>query len=499
MIDTHCHINTEQFDEDREDALQRAFDSGVEKIIIPAIEPKDYEELLEFTNSHDNVYCGMGVHPHNSDEFSSEVAETIKKNIRENNKVVAVGEIGLDYYYDFVPKEKQKEAFREQLKIARELGLPAIVHNRDSDEDLLSIIEDEQDGSLKGVIHCFSSPDNVMQRALDAGFNVSFTGNITFKKSDHREVLEKVPKDRFMLETDSPYMAPVPKRGKRNEPSNVKYVAEKIAEIKSLPINEVIKMTTDNAKKLFRISMMIFFLSVFSQNLYAQDYDDEYYDDADSSFYYITHPYPKTFGIGVVAGSNTLVTTYRDDDDKVSDAVLFGYGVSFDYQLLDFLLLDATYLYTKNANNVLTVTDQFGQEWENNPNYDHLFEVTSNWLFNPYNRVNFYGILGFSYLYTDISQIDYTDDAVVIDETSTSNFGIASGIGFITNIPIEPLGLFVITAEWRLNFMLNDVTLENDPRKFKVADEPGSAFYNEVDVGKFYSIPRVILKWYPEF
>jgi TatD DNase family protein len=498
MIDTHCHINTEQFDEDREEALKKAFDEGVEKIIIPAIESKDYPFLLEFTNSHNNVFCGMGIHPHNSNEFDADVANMMKDNIKNNDKVVAVGEIGLDYYYDFVPKDKQKEAFREQIKIAKEMDLPVIVHNRDSDDDLLDIIEDEQDGNLRGVIHCFSSPLNIMNRALDAGFHISFTGNITFKKSEHREVIENVPNDRFMLETDSPYMAPFPKRGKRNEPSNLKYVAEKIAEIKSLPINEVIKMTSENAKKLFRIAIVIFFLSLFSESAVAQDWNDGYHYEghyADT----LPHPYPKTFGIGVVLGSNTLVTTYRDDDDKVSDAVLFGYGVSLDYQLFEYLLLDATYLYTKNANNVITVEDQFEQQWTNKPNYDHLFEFTSNWLFNPRNRVNFYGILGLSYLYTDISQINYTNDAVVIDERSTSNFGIASGIGFITNIPVKSIGLIAITAEWRINFMLNDVTLENDPRKFRVADEPGSEFYKEVEVGKFYSIPRIILKWYPDF
>lgn len=495
MIDTHCHIDTEQFDEDREETVKRAFESGVEKIVIPAIEPKDYDNLINFVNTHDNIFCGMGVHPHNSDQFNDSVAEVIEKNALDNEKVKAIGEIGLDYYYDFVPKEKQKEAFRRQLQIAKKLDLPVIIHNRESEEDLLEILEAEQDGTLRGVVHCFSSPLDIMNKVIELGLHVSFTGNVTFKKSEHREVLENVPNDKFMIETDSPYMAPVPKRGKRNEPSYLKFIAEKIAEIKSIPINEVIKMTTENANRFFRLSVLLLMLTFVNVNLFAQNDNEENYPEDDGYYYEEgVHPYEKFIGFGPIVGSNTLVTTFRNNDDKVSDKVLLGYGVSADYQVFDYLLIDFSYLYTKNENNVIEV-----QGLKNKPNYDHLFDITGQIIFNPYNRVNFFSSIGFSYLTTEVSQIKYTDKEIYIQNSTTSNFGIAAGIGLIVNIPIKSAGLFTFNAEWRLNFMLNDVTLDNDTRYYMHANDPDSKYYNSVDIGKFYSIPRITLKWYPPF
>lgn len=497
MIDTHCHINTEQFDKDRDETLRRAFESGVERIIVPAIEPKDYEYLLSFVKNNDKVYCGMGVHPHNSNDFDENAAEIIKKEAKENPKVIAIGEIGLDYYYDFLPKDVQIEAFRNQLKIAKEVDLPVIVHNRESEDDMLKIIDEEQDGSLKGVVHCFSSPLEVMNKVLDLGFNVSFTGNITFKKSNHKDIIENVPKDRFMIETDSPYMAPVPKRGKRNEPAYLKYIAEKIAEIKSIPTNEVIKMTTENAKRLFKIPLMIMFFLSFSLNLFSQEennQEDVYYEDDFNEDDY--NPYKKFIGFGPVLGLNTKVTTYQADEDEVSDDGLTGFGFTFDYSPFDFLILDASYLYTKNNNTVVSL-DSIGIATD--PSIDHLFEVSSNWVVIPYQRINFYGILGFSALFSSISRLDYTDEQILETTEETNNFGISTGLGMIINIPSESAGLFTVTAEWRLYFMLDENDLDYDPRKYMLAEDPGSDFYQPVSYKVFYSIPRIVLKWYPEF
>ena len=163
MIDTHAHIDTEAFDDDREKVIDFAFKSGVEAVIIPSIEPDKFGNVLDLAKKYDRIYCGIGIHPHNANSASKENLEVVESLAEEHKKVVAIGEIGLDYYYDFAPKEVQKQAFRSQLKIAKKLGLPVIVHNRESDDDLLEIIKEEQDGTLKGVLHCFSSDMPVME------------------------------------------------------------------------------------------------------------------------------------------------------------------------------------------------------------------------------------------------------------------------------------------------------------------------------------------------
>ncbi len=198
MIDTHAHIDTEQFDEDREAVIERSREAGVEKIIIPAIEPKDFQRILDVVHKHENIFCGMGIHPHNANELNGQTRETIE-NLCSDDKVVAVGEIGLDYYYDFTPKDVQQKAFAEQLDIAKNHNLPVIVHNRESDEDLLQIIKEKQDGTLTGVLHCFSGDENMLKEALDLGFYISFTGNITFKKSKSDNLVAMTPSERLLL------------------------------------------------------------------------------------------------------------------------------------------------------------------------------------------------------------------------------------------------------------------------------------------------------------
>ena len=299
MIDTHAHIDTSAFDEDRDLVIKRAFETGIESIIIPGIEPKDFENILALTDRFDNIFCAMGIHPHYAQQVTKENLEIIEKNAI-NPKVVAIGEIGLDYYYDFAPRDIQKEAFSSQLKLAKTLNKPVIVHNRDSDSDLLAILKNEQDGNLKGVLHCFSGDRNMLNEAIDLDFHVSFTGNITFKKSTLTEIVEITPLERILLETDSPYMTPVPLRGKRNEPSYVNYVAQKISEIKSIQINEVIKMTTANAKRLFKLTILLLLIPLFS--LFSQS-------NSSDTIQPKVYQFEKAFGLGAVIGTHTIVQT----------------------------------------------------------------------------------------------------------------------------------------------------------------------------------------------
>lgn len=493
MIDTHAHINTEDFSEDREEVINRAKAAGVEKIIIPAIEPKHYPGLLDLVSKHKDLYCGIGVHPHNADEFHETIPHLIKE-LAQNKSVVAIGEIGLDYHYDFAPKDKQKKAFRKQLQIAKELDLPVIVHNRESDEDLLDIIEDEQDGSLKGVIHCFSSPVEILERTIKAGFHVSFTGNVTFKKSDHRTVLEKVPLDKFMIETDSPYMAPVPKRGKRNEPSYVEHVAQKIAEIKSVSFKEVIDMTTKTAKSLFRLSVLLPAFLAFSNFAYAQqEQGDEYIEESYEEY---QNPFKKFIGFGPVAGINTVVNTYsnsypnEDVQRNVTEDGLPAYGGTVSYSPLDILIIQGTYL--RSPNNEWVEDDNVEAP---EPNIDQIFEFSTLWMPNPYNKINFYGTLGFTSILR--KYYVYNEQGGLMQNTTI--YGLNTGLGFIINIPVENAGLFTVNAEWRINFIFNETSVPFDDRFYSETDDPESPFYEPVDIKRFYSLPRLTVNWYPEF
>jgi TatD DNase family protein len=261
MIDTHCHLNSEQFDDNRHEVLIRAYEQGVQTVIIPAIEPPHFDGLLALVGAQTELspvrlYCSIGIHPHHAHEARGEDFARIEALLTPANRIqsiVAVGECGLDYYYDFAPRDVQRDVFRRQLRYAKEYRLPVIIHNRESDDDILALLEAEQDGTLRGVLHCFSSSVEVLDRALALGMMVSFTGNITYKKSTLADVVARVPLTHCMIETDAPYMSPTPYRGKRNEPSYVRAVAKKIAEIRAISVEDVITQTTKNAVQLFGI------------------------------------------------------------------------------------------------------------------------------------------------------------------------------------------------------------------------------------------------------
>jgi TatD DNase family protein len=254
MIDTHCHIQTEQFDVDREEVIANAMSAGVTHFIVPAIDLKSFDATLKITSEHENIFCGLGIHPHSGAEWNEGVSQKITEELERNDKIVAIGEIGLDYYYDFCPKDQQIKAFREQIELAISKQKPIIIHTRDSIDETLDIVgEYYQEGNdgQHGQFHCFSGNSKQMERAVSLGFCVSYTGNITFKNSALGDVVSQTPTDRILIETDSPYLAPVPFRGKRNSPELLGLVAKKIAEIKQIDIQEIMTLTSQNAKRLF--------------------------------------------------------------------------------------------------------------------------------------------------------------------------------------------------------------------------------------------------------
>lgn len=255
MFDTHCHLQTDAFDEDRQATLVAARAEGVRRFLVPAIDRESFKATLDISKQEHDVYCALGIHPHSAAQWSEEVATEIEGKLGEHPRIVAIGEIGLDYYYDFAPREAQIHAFEAQIALAQKHRLPVIVHTRESDDDVwrvLSTAYSGLDSSIpRGQLHCFSGTTESMKRAVNEGFYISFTGNITFKKSTLGEVVQETPLERILLETDSPYLAPAPLRGKRNTPANLRLVAAKIAELKNIDIQEVMHQTTSNALRLF--------------------------------------------------------------------------------------------------------------------------------------------------------------------------------------------------------------------------------------------------------
>lgn len=275
MFDTHCHLQVDAFDADREEVLAKSAGAGVGFFLVPNIDRSTFEATIEIAKRA-NVYCALGIHPHHAAEWDAEMAKRIRNEAAGNPKVAAIGEIGLDYYYDFAPRDRQLSAFREQIALAQELGLPVVIHTRDSIPETLDIVQECYSGLVlpyaHGQFHCFSGTVGEMELAVGTGFCVSFTGNITFKNSTLGEVVEAAPLERILIETDSPYLAPVPHRGKRNTPELLGLVARKIAEIKKMDVETVMTKTTENATKLFsRVSALaVIVLTLLSASAIAQ-------------------------------------------------------------------------------------------------------------------------------------------------------------------------------------------------------------------------------------
>lgn len=250
LIETHAHLYFDKFDEDRDDAIQRAFDADVKKIINIATDLETSKACLELAEKYNGLYATVGFHPTDAAKLTDASFEELR-HLAAGEKVVAIGEIGLDFYWDTCPPDIQEAGFRRQINFAKEIGLPIVIHNREATPDILRILKSEGVEGLCGVFHCFSEDINIAAEILELGFYISFTGNLTFKKSKLPEVANEVPLDRLLLETDCPFLSPEPKRGRRNEPAHVVYIAQKLAEIKIVDLAEIENATTENAIRLF--------------------------------------------------------------------------------------------------------------------------------------------------------------------------------------------------------------------------------------------------------
>lgn len=253
IIETHCHLDYLK-DADLLEILDVSFKHNIEKIITISVSPNNLDMALEIAKNHESIYCTQGIHPHEAKEWTQEVAQKISQNLK-HNKVVAVGEIGLDYHYNKSPKEIQIKAFKEQLQIAVDNDLPVVIHSRDADQDTIDILN-ELGPKLKnkGVIHSFTSGEELAKVALDLGFHLGFNGIITFKTAQNvRDILEICPIERLLLETDAPFLTPVPYRGKENAPYYLPFIAEYIAEFKGISLDDVLKTCYSNSKELFSL------------------------------------------------------------------------------------------------------------------------------------------------------------------------------------------------------------------------------------------------------
>ncbi|MBU0504616.1 TatD family hydrolase [bacterium] len=253
LTDTHCHLSGLS-EEEINTVLKNAQDNGVDRLIAigSGYGFEDNIQTVSLTKKHDNVFCSLGIHPHEACTMTTESFRALKDLITTENKVVAVGETGLDYHYMHSPKDVQQMVFSHFIHLAKEAKKPLVVHDRKCADECVQLIKSEAKGAVTGVVHCFSGTKKLAQQYLDIGFMISFTGVITFKKAHElRAVVKMVPLDRLMIETDAPFLAPIPYRGKKNEPAYVKYVAECVAQVKGLSFDEIAKATTGNAERFF--------------------------------------------------------------------------------------------------------------------------------------------------------------------------------------------------------------------------------------------------------
>ncbi|MDO5689585.1 MAG: TatD family hydrolase [Tissierellia bacterium] len=250
LIDSHAHLDDPRFDEDRDQLITQLNELGVDLVINPGADRTSSEKAISLSEIYENIYAAVGTHPHDADGFTEEDFAYYKQ-AASLPKVVAIGEIGLDYYYDNSPRELQKTVFRRQLELAEEVQLPVLIHSREADQDTFALLEEFQ-GRVKGVMHCYSGSVEMAKRYLGLGYYISLAGPVTFKNARvPKEVAAMVPADRLLVETDSPYLSPEPKRGKRNDPSKVVYVAREIAKLRGMSYEELAKLTRENTLRLF--------------------------------------------------------------------------------------------------------------------------------------------------------------------------------------------------------------------------------------------------------
>jgi len=252
LVDTHAHLQWASFDKDREKVISRARKAGVEHIVNIGFDLEGSRKAVELAEKYNGLYATVGIHPHNANQLNQNVLDELRK-LSENPKVVAIGEIGLDYYRNFSPRESQKKAFEYQLFLAEELKLPVVIHNREAQTDSLKILS-KFERKMEGIMHCFSGNIEMAEWCVKSNFFISFAGPVTFPNSHElRRIAKWTDLNKILLETDSPWLAPQNKRGKRNEPAFLLFIAKKIAEIKGIFVDELAEATTENAREVFQL------------------------------------------------------------------------------------------------------------------------------------------------------------------------------------------------------------------------------------------------------
>ena len=251
FIDTHAHLDFPEFENDREEVSKRAFEGGVDAVLTVGTDLPSSRKSVELAHRYERVFAAVGVHPHEADRVTDDEIVELEE-LSHHPWVVAIGEVGLDYYRGYAQPRNQKALFRKMIGLANRRGLPLIIHNRNAHRDVIAILNEEMTESLRGVFHCFSGDEAFLQKVLDLNFLVSFTGNITYKNTPLVPIVGMVPLEKILLETDAPFLAPEGRRGKRNEPAWVVEVAQKIAGIKGISLEEVGRVTSENARRLFR-------------------------------------------------------------------------------------------------------------------------------------------------------------------------------------------------------------------------------------------------------
>jgi TatD DNase family protein len=261
FVDSHCHIDGEAFDADRDEIVRQANDSGVKMMLtVGTGNPHNGEikRAVEIAESYDNVYASVGVHPHDAKEYDEQAEKHLIDLVKSSQKVIAWGEIGLDYYYEHSPRDIQREVFIKQIRVARELDLPIIIHSRDADDETVEILTEEcsHENFRGGIMHCFGGTPEMAESLMEIGFLISFAGNVTFKKAENlREAARIVPLDKLLIETDCPFLSPIPFRGKRNEPKFVIETAKFMAELYEIDLEVLAEATTRNFLGLFKLEI----------------------------------------------------------------------------------------------------------------------------------------------------------------------------------------------------------------------------------------------------
>ncbi len=252
LFDSHAHIDDEKFDADREEVIARALENGITGILNAASCMASSARGVNLAKQYDHIYAAVGIHPHDAKDAKETDYEQLAVWSREE-KVVAIGEIGLDYYYDLSPREVQRQVFIKQIDVARQMDMPIIIHDRDAHGDIVDVLRKEGKG-LTGVLHCFSGSLEMAKEVIKLGFYISIAGPVTFKNAAKLpEIVKEIPLERLLVETDCPYLTPHPHRGKRNEPSYVRFVAEQVANLRGMDVMDLGKATSENAKKIFKI------------------------------------------------------------------------------------------------------------------------------------------------------------------------------------------------------------------------------------------------------